>query len=74
MILSYDMILENFVRTDREQTDNSKTEATLILCGSSGERANKKVRNFQITIILVHRYSFSQRFYEPQRPYTAKKN
>jgi len=35
---------------------------------------NKKVRNFQITIILVHRYSFSQRFYEPQRPYTAQKN
>ena len=34
---------------------------------------NKKVRNFQITIILVHRYSFSQRFYEPQRPYTAQK-
>ena len=34
---------------------------------------NKKVRNFQITIILVHRYSFSQRFYEPQRPYTATK-
>ena len=35
---------------------------------------NKKVRNFQITIILVHWYSFSQRFYEPQRPYTAQKN
>ena len=28
-------------RTDKEQTENSsKTEATLILCGSSGERAN----------------------------------
>ena len=28
-------------RTDREQqSENSKTEATLILCGSSGERAN----------------------------------
>ena len=24
-----------------KQTDSSKTEATLILCGSSGERANK---------------------------------
>ena len=24
-------------RTDREQSENSKTEATLILCGSSGE-------------------------------------
>ena len=28
---------------DREQTENSsKTEATLILCGSSGERANNR--------------------------------
>ena len=28
-------------QTNREQTkSNSKTEATLILCGSSGERAN----------------------------------
>ena len=41
MILSYDMILENFRRTEnREQTDrqteNSITEATLIPCGSSG--------------------------------------
>merc|ERR1712115_279841 len=43
---------------------------------------NKKVRNFQIRragtsycnkITLVHRYPFSQRFYEPQRPYTATK-
>ena len=46
MILSYDMILENFRRTEnREQTDpqteNSITEATLIPCGSWGERANK---------------------------------
>ena len=41
MILSYDIILENFRRTEnREQTENSKLEATLILCGSSGERAN----------------------------------
>ena len=41
---------------------------------------NKKVRNFQIRragtlycneITLVYRFSFSQRFYEPQRPYTA---
>ena len=36
MILSYDMILENFVRTenrqtDREQTEKSITEATLIV-------------------------------------------
>ena len=34
---------------------------------------NKKVRNFQIRLRLVHRYSFSQRFYEPQQPYTAQK-
>ena len=27
-------------QADREQSENSKTEATLILCGSSGERAN----------------------------------
>ena len=31
---------------DREQTskqtENSKTEATLVLCGSSGERANNR--------------------------------
>ena len=27
-------------QTNREQSMNSKTEATLILCGSSGERAN----------------------------------
>ena len=30
-------------RTDRQRTENSsKTEATLILCGSSGERANNR--------------------------------
>ena len=41
MILSYDMILENFRRTDREQrTENSKPEATLIPVDSRGERAN----------------------------------
>ena len=37
--------LENLPRTDNQadkQTENSSnTEATLILCGSSGERANK---------------------------------
>ena len=27
-------------QVNREQSLNSKTEATLILCGSSGERAN----------------------------------
>ena len=39
MILSYDMILENFVRTDK-QTENSKPEATLIPVDRQGERAN----------------------------------
>ena len=28
-------------QTENNQSMNSKTEATLILCGSSGERANK---------------------------------
>ena len=40
------MILENFVRTDRQtdnkQTENSKPEATLIPMDSRGERANNK--------------------------------
>ena len=31
---------QNREQTNREQTEISKTEATLILCGSSGERAN----------------------------------
>ena len=29
-------------QTSREQSDGSKTEATLILCGYSGERANNR--------------------------------
>ena len=40
MILLYDMILENFVRTNREQTENSKPEATLIPVNRRGERVN----------------------------------
>ena len=32
------------------QTDSSNTEATLILCGSSGERANSS--NTEATLIL----------------------
>ena len=36
-------------QTDR-QTDSSNTEATLIPCGSSGERANT---NFSITTNLL---------------------
>ena len=40
-IISYDMILENFRRTENRertdpQTENSITEATLIPCDSSG--------------------------------------
>ena len=34
-------------QTIREQTENSKTEATLILCGSSGERANIEKKYFR---------------------------
>ena len=42
---SYDILLENFVRTenkqtDREQTENSKPEATLIPVDRRGERVN----------------------------------
>ena len=48
MILSYDMILENFVRTDREQTNREQTDRQRIqlqrpLLSSvdrRGERAN----------------------------------
>ena len=45
MILSYDIILVNFVRTDNKQrtnrkTENSKPEATLIPVDRRGERAN----------------------------------
>ena len=31
---------ENICRQAHNQAENSNTEATLILCGSSGERAN----------------------------------
>ena len=48
MILSYDMILENLGRIDRqtenrEQTENSKPEATLIPADCRGERANNVI-------------------------------
>ena len=50
MILSYDMILENLPRTDRQidkqtnkQTENSKPEATLIPVDRRGEWANYRV-------------------------------
>ena len=49
MILSYDMILENLPRTNRQtdkQTENSKPEATLIPVDRRGERAN--IRRLQI--------------------------
>ena len=49
MILSYDMILENLQRTNRQtdkqtdrQTENSKPEATLIPVDRRGERANRQ--------------------------------
>ena len=50
MILSYDMILENFIRTenkqtDRQRTENSKPEATLIPMDCQGERANYLFEN-----------------------------
>ena len=61
MILSYDMILENFRRTDREQrtenreqTENSKPEATLIPADRRGERANNV-----IIIFCRGRYKYS---------------
>ena len=30
-------------QTNTQRTENSKTEATLILCGSLGERANTSI-------------------------------
>ena len=49
MILSYDTMLENFVRTenkqtDRQRTENSKPEATLIPVNRRGERANSMIQ------------------------------
>ena len=44
------MLTENR-QTSREQTENSKTEATLILCGSSGERAN--IKGYDNMVILL---------------------
>ena len=47
-------------QTDREQTIkqsmNSKTEATLILCGSSGERANILIKHIKLINVgvLIH--------------------
>ena len=50
--------LENLLtenrQTDKQRTKNSKTEATLILCGSSGERANYMDR--QTLIINVEKW------------------
>ena len=34
--------MQTHTQTSREQSDGSKTEATLILCGYSGERANNR--------------------------------
>ena len=52
MIISYDMILENFVRTDR-QTENSKPEATLIPVDRLGERANYNNNILNYFLILI---------------------
>ena len=35
----------NREQTIKQRTENSNTEATLILCGSSGERANITIRS-----------------------------
>ena len=53
MILSYDIILENFVRTynkqrTNRQTENSKPEATLIPVDCRGEWANREQRTENI--------------------------
>ena len=56
IILSYDMILENLLRTNRQtnkQTENSKPEATLIPVDRWGERANKGVLWWNITIHYI---------------------
>ena len=56
MILSYDMILENLPRTDRQtnkQTENSKPEATLIPVDRRGERANRQTENSNTEAILI---------------------
>ena len=48
MILSYDMILENLPRTNKQtnkQTENSKPEATLIPVDCRGERVNYLFEN-----------------------------
>ena len=37
-------------QTIKQRTDSSKTEATLILCGSSGERAN--IQGYDNMVIL----------------------
>ena len=40
-------------QTNREQSLNSKTEATLILCGSSGERANNLPNSLCDALLLA---------------------
>ena len=67
MTLSYDMILENFVRTenkqtDRQRTENSKPEATLIPVDSRGEGANyvdKQTNNMYINKLTTVKARFN---------------
>ena len=40
-------------QSNKQRTENSNTEATLILCGSSGERANKSISKGVGIILLV---------------------
>ena len=64
------IIFAHTQRTDRqssrEQILNSKTEATLILCGSSGERANNELADISDafplykTIFWQKKHSFTQ--------------
>ena len=64
MILSCDMILENFRRTDREQRtenrqiENSKPEATIIPVDSRGKRANRQTENSITEATLIPCRSF----------------
>ena len=57
---------ENLPRTDNQtenkQTDSSNTEATLILCGLSGERANKREPIFTGPLHL-HLYLYTYTLY-----------
>jgi len=40
----------NREHTIKQRTENSNTEATLILCGSSGERANRQTEKVKTAV------------------------